>query len=182
VYIDRPDGVDLDLCVAVTHALDVLRDTYRLEVSSPGLDRPLRKPEQFARVTGSEVTVRTAAPLAGRASYRGVLTAAGDTALTMRLDDGRDVTISYADVAGRVSSPPSIDWEANVSRDHRGLAAHREGEGIAFPALVSALEDALLGLQEDAGRRGTRQGRGRHRDGRHARLPARFPSTSTSRR
>jgi ribosome maturation factor RimP len=44
VYIDRPGGVDLDLCVAVTHALDVLRDTYRLEVSSPGLARPLRKP------------------------------------------------------------------------------------------------------------------------------------------
>jgi ribosome maturation factor RimP len=108
VYIDRPGGVDLDLCVAVTHALDALRDTYRLEVSSPGLDRPLRKPEQFARVTGSEVAVKTTAPLEGRASYRGVLTAAGDRAITMRLDDGRDVTISYADVA-RARLVPTFD-------------------------------------------------------------------------
>jgi ribosome maturation factor RimP len=108
VYIDRPGGVDLDLCVAVTHALDVLRDSYRLEVSSPGLDRPLRKPEQFARVTGSEVTVRTAAPLEGRASYRGVLTAAGDATLTMRLDDGGDVTIPYAEVA-RARLVPTFD-------------------------------------------------------------------------
>jgi ribosome maturation factor RimP len=108
VYIDRPSGVDLDLCVAVTHALDVLRDQYRLEVSSPGLDRPLRKREQFARVTGSEVTVKTAAPVDGRASYRGVLTAADEAAITMRLDDGRDVTIPYVEVA-RARLVPTFD-------------------------------------------------------------------------
>jgi ribosome maturation factor RimP len=108
VYIDRPGGVDLDLCVGVTHALDVLRDTYRLEVSSPGLDRPLRTPEQFARVTGSEVRVKTVAPIEGRASYRGVLTAADDTELRVRLDDGCDVTIPYAEVA-RARLVPTFD-------------------------------------------------------------------------
>jgi ribosome maturation factor RimP len=99
VYIDRPGGVDLDLCVAVTHALDVLRDSYRLEVSSPGLDRPLRKPAQFASVLGREVTVKTVAPLGGRASYRGLLLVAGDAAITLRSADGRETTIPYAEVA-----------------------------------------------------------------------------------
>lgn len=108
VYIDRPGGVDLDLCVAVTHALDVLRDSYRLEVSSPGLDRPLRKPAQFASVVGREVTVKTAAPLEGRASHRGLLMAAGDAAITLRSDDGRETTIPYAEVA-RARLVPTFD-------------------------------------------------------------------------
>ncbi|HJW75726.1 MAG TPA: ribosome maturation factor RimP [Thermoleophilia bacterium] len=108
VYIDSPGGVDLDLCVAVTHALDVLRDAYRLEVSSPGLDRPLRKAEQFVRVLGSEVTVKTTVPLEGRASYRGTLTVAGETAITVRLDDGREVTIPLGEVA-RARLVPTFD-------------------------------------------------------------------------
>jgi ribosome maturation factor RimP len=99
VYIDRPGGVDLDLCVAVTHALDVLRDSYRLEVSSPGLDRPLRKPAQFAEAVGSEVSVKTRERLEGRGSHRGLLMAAGATAITLRSDDGRETTIPYGEVA-----------------------------------------------------------------------------------
>jgi len=59
VYVDHPEGVDHALCVRVT---DVLRDYLRLytvDVSSPGTDRPLRKPTHFARVVGRRVKVRT---------------------------------------------------------------------------------------------------------------------------
>jgi ribosome maturation factor RimP len=108
VYIDRPGGVDLDLCVAVTHALDVLRDTYRLEVSSPGLDRPLRRAEQFARAVGSEVTVKTTIAREGRASYRGLLATAGESSITLRLDDGGEASIPYAEVA-RARVVPTFD-------------------------------------------------------------------------
>src|SRR5919108_4216264 len=59
VYVDHPDGVDHALCVRVT---DVLRDylrEYTVDVSSPGVERPLRKPAHFARVVGRRVKLRT---------------------------------------------------------------------------------------------------------------------------
>ena len=60
VYVDHPEGVDHALCVRVT---DVLRDylrEYTVDVSSPGIERPLRKPAHFARVIGRRVKLRTA--------------------------------------------------------------------------------------------------------------------------
>ena len=61
LYIDHPDGVGLELCERVTGQLRDLSADYALEVSSPGLDRPLTKPEHFERFVGHEVRVRTAA-------------------------------------------------------------------------------------------------------------------------
>ena len=59
VYVDHPDGVDHALCARVTDALrDYLRE-YSIDVSSPGTDRPLRKPEHFASVVGRSVKLRT---------------------------------------------------------------------------------------------------------------------------
>jgi len=72
VYVDRPGGVDLAVCEAVTRALDDLRDRYALDVSSPGLDRPLRTVAQFARATASGCTSRpTRASTGGRCSGAG---------------------------------------------------------------------------------------------------------------
>src|SRR5215210_1437511 len=71
VYIDRADGVDLDLCERITHELAPLRERYALEVSSPGVDRPLVKPSHFRRYLGREVTEQTAEPLSGRRRFRG---------------------------------------------------------------------------------------------------------------
>lgn len=76
VYIDRPEGVDLDLCAAVSQALDDLRERFVLEVSSPGLDRRLRKPAHFAAAIGEEVVVKLTIPQGGRRTFRGVLVAA----------------------------------------------------------------------------------------------------------
>lgn len=107
VLIDHPDGVSLDLCVQVTHALSELREQYAVEVSSPGRDRPLVKPEHFRRFVGRRVRVRTREPLAvagsgaaaddapePRRSFTGELVGADDAAVTLAADGGV-VTVPY---------------------------------------------------------------------------------------
>ena len=99
VYVDRPGGVDLAVCEAVTRALDDLRDRYALDVSSPGLDRPLRTIAQFARATGERVYVKTDPRLEGRAVFRGRLTGSGADVVTLTLDEGAAVDIPFHTIA-----------------------------------------------------------------------------------
>ncbi|HZT45059.1 MAG TPA: hypothetical protein VFA24_02670 [Gaiellaceae bacterium] len=94
VYVDHPEGVDHALCVRVT---DVLRDylrEYTVDVSSPGIERPLRKARHFARVVGRRVSVRVSEPIDGRSKFKGQLKDAGADALTLEVD-GADVHIPY---------------------------------------------------------------------------------------
>jgi ribosome maturation factor RimP len=94
VYVDHPDGVDHALCVRVT---DILRDylrEYTVDVSSPGVERPLRKPAHFARVLGRRVSVRTREPVAGRSKFKGELQDAGADALRLGVD-GKAIEIPY---------------------------------------------------------------------------------------
>jgi len=94
VYVDHPEGVDHALCVRVTDALrDYLRE-YTIDVSSPGTERPLRKPQHFAAALGRKVSVRTREPLAGRSKFKGELTDVRDDALTLGID-GTTVEIPY---------------------------------------------------------------------------------------
>lgn len=115
VFIDRPGGVDLDLCAAVSQALDDLRERFVLEVSSPGLNRRLRKPAHFAAALGSEVMVKLTTPLEDRRSFRGVLVAAGEDSITLEVEGGR-----------RVSLPLSAVARANVVYDFTKDGGHRE--------------------------------------------------------
>ncbi len=78
LYIDRPGGVDLALCEAVTGELRDLLERYSLEVSSPGIDRPLTKPEHFRRFLGRRVRVRTREAIEGRQNFTGTLAGADD--------------------------------------------------------------------------------------------------------
>ena len=98
LFIDRPGGVDLELCGAVSAALDDVRASYSLEVSSPGLDRRLRKPAHFAAALGREVAVKLAAPREGRSNFRGVLVAADEDSVTLDLGDG-SATLPLPDIA-----------------------------------------------------------------------------------
>ena len=87
VYVDHPEGVDHALCARVTDALrDYLRE-YTVDVSSPGVERPLRKPEHFARVAGRRVALRTSSPLDGRSKFKGEVQQAGTDAVTLGVDD-----------------------------------------------------------------------------------------------
>jgi ribosome maturation factor RimP len=88
LYIDHPDGVDLALCERVTNHLRELLARYSLEVSSPGLDRPLTKPEHFRRFLGHRVRVRTRDPIEGRRNFTGTLADADERAV--RVEDSGD--------------------------------------------------------------------------------------------
>lgn len=81
LFIDRPGGVDLALCEAVTGALRDLLERYSLEVSSPGIDRPLTKPEHFRRFLGHRVRVKTLDAIEGRRNFTGTLAGADDDAV-----------------------------------------------------------------------------------------------------
>ena len=93
VYVDRAGGVDHALCEQVTRVLwDYLRD-YSVDVSSPGLERPLRKPQHFQRVLGRRVKLKTAA----RAKVRGEVRRANENAVTVGID-GDEVDIPYEQI------------------------------------------------------------------------------------
>ncbi len=86
--IDRPEGVDLALCERVTGLLRDLLESYSLEVSSPGPERPLTKPEHFRRYLGRRVRVRTREEVAGHKSFTGRLTGADEESVSVDAGDG----------------------------------------------------------------------------------------------
>jgi ribosome maturation factor RimP len=83
IFLDHSDGVDLDLCTRVTqHLRDLLRD-YRVEVSSPGPERPLTKLEHYQRFMGRRVRVRTREAIEGRSDFKGELIGADDRGVAL---------------------------------------------------------------------------------------------------
>lgn len=98
LFIDHPDGVSLALCERVTHHLAAVRERYALEVSSPGPDRPLAKPEHFRRYQGRHVRVKLAEPRDGRRTWAGELVSSSEEGLTLAVDDASLVAIPYADI------------------------------------------------------------------------------------
>jgi ribosome maturation factor RimP len=88
LFIDRPSGVDLALCERVTRLLSDLLVDYSLEVSSPGAERPLTKPEHFRRFIGRRVRVRTRDEIDGRRSFTGRLTGADEVRISVDAGEG----------------------------------------------------------------------------------------------
>jgi ribosome maturation factor RimP len=97
LFIDHPEGVTLELCTRVTHLLPEIREKYALEVSSPGIERPLSKPEHFRRYVGRTARVRTRGEHDGRRSFTGELLGATDQEVTVAADTGV-VSIPYAEI------------------------------------------------------------------------------------
>jgi ribosome maturation factor RimP len=105
VDIDRPGtaGVTLEDCEAVSHALDALLEAddpfgevpYDLQVSSPGLDRPIRTPDDVRRNTGRRVTVNARVPIEGKRSFKGVLTGGDAAGFRVHRDDGVEVGVPF---------------------------------------------------------------------------------------
>jgi ribosome maturation factor RimP len=94
VYLDHPDGVDHALCERVTSLLRGYLDRYTVDVSSPGIERPLRTPAHFGKVVGRRISLRTADEIAGRKRFRGELLSADDDAVTIAVNEG-SVDIPY---------------------------------------------------------------------------------------
>ena len=126
VVVDRPGGVDLDalsqLSATVSRHLDLegYEDgPYGLEVSSPGIERPLKRPEHFARSVGEQVKVKTTAPMAGSRTHTGTLVSADEDAIVIATTDGDggsgDLRVPYADI---VSARTVVDWDAELKRSN----------------------------------------------------------------
>ncbi len=97
LVIDRDEGVDIALCERVTGVLRDLLESWSLEVSSPGPERPLTKPEHYRRFVGNTVRVKTNEEIAGRRSFTGTLTAADEERVSLDAPDGA-VTIPMQSV------------------------------------------------------------------------------------
>ena len=106
VYIDREEGVNIDDCAAISHQvsgiLDVeepIKQAYDLEISSPGIDRPLFKLADFERFNGQVAKVKLAVGLDGRKNFKGRLLGVVDSRLVSIEVDGEQYDLPYADIA-----------------------------------------------------------------------------------
>jgi ribosome maturation factor RimP len=104
IIIDQDAGINLDDCERVSRQLGAFLDveapipgSYRLEVSSPGLDRPLRTAEHFQRFAGHEAKIRLVHPLEGRRNFRGRLLGLKDARILIDID-GKTWELPHADV------------------------------------------------------------------------------------
>ena len=97
VYVDHPAGVDHALCRRVTDLLRGYLDRYTVDVSSPGLERPLRKPDHFRGAVGRRVALRTASAIDGRSRFRGRIVAAEDETVRVATET-EELDIPYEDL------------------------------------------------------------------------------------
>ncbi len=113
VFIDKPGGVDVEDCARVSDQLTRLFtvegiDYDRLEVSSPGLDRPLKRPADFARFTGEEADLRLHNPVDNARRVKGVLRGCEEGAVLLETAQGMR-TIPFAEI-DRARLIPRIEW------------------------------------------------------------------------
>ena len=93
VYVDHPDGVDHALCQRVTEVLRDFNREYGVDVSSPGVERPLRRREHFAAALGCRIRLRT-----GSRKLKGTVASAGADVLVLEAEDGERREIPYAEI------------------------------------------------------------------------------------
>jgi ribosome maturation factor RimP len=97
VYVDHPEGVDHALCERVTDVLRGYLDRYSVDVSSPGIERPLRTAEHFRGALGHTVSLRTGSAIGGRRRFRGRVLDVGPDAVTVEVD-GSEARVPYAEI------------------------------------------------------------------------------------
>ena len=105
-YIDKPGGINVDDCEVVSRRLsdildekDYIEEAYILEVSSPGLGRPLKKEKDFKRSLGEEVDVRTYRMIVKQKEFTGLLKDYDDASVTIEMEDGTLKTFEKSDIA-----------------------------------------------------------------------------------
>lgn len=105
IYMDKPGGINIDEIAKLTREIGVLFDVhepikgkYTLEVSSPGVDRPLFLPKHFQVQCGQTVKIKTHTMRENQQNFKGLLQTATDEACTLVLEDGKHVTFSYDDI------------------------------------------------------------------------------------
>lgn len=105
-YIDKEGGITVDDCEAVSRIfsdkldeLDFIEDAYIMEVSSPGLGRPLKKEKDYARSMGKEVEIRTYRPIDKEKEFYGILSAYDESSVTITTEEQEEQTFEKADIA-----------------------------------------------------------------------------------
>lgn len=105
-YIDKPGGITVDDCEIVNRALgdlldeqDFIEDSYILEISSPGLGRPLKKQRDFERSLGEEVEIRTYRMMNKQKEFRGILKAYDDDTVTIETEEGQEQSFERENIA-----------------------------------------------------------------------------------
>ena len=105
IFIYKEDGIGLDDCESVSRIIDEildkdedLTDPYYLEVSSPGLDRPIKTKDDYRRNLGNEVEVKLYAPIDGKKQFEGFLTSYDDENVLIKMEDG-DMTFKQKDIS-----------------------------------------------------------------------------------
>ncbi|MET0800726.1 MAG: ribosome maturation factor RimP [Actinomycetota bacterium] len=121
VVVDGPGGVDIDTLAHLTERVSRHLDLegygtgpYDLQVSSPGVERSLKRPEHFRRAVGERVRVRTTAPMAGATTHTGELVGADDEGITLAVAAG-ELRLAHADVR---SARTVVDWSAELKRSN----------------------------------------------------------------
>mgnify|MGYP002443322875 CR=1 FL=1 len=105
-YIDKPGGITVNDCEAVSRAFsdkldedDFIEDSYIMEISSPGLDRPLKKEKDFVRSMGKLVEIRTYRPINKEKEFYGILSAYDESSVTITTEEQKEQTFEKADIA-----------------------------------------------------------------------------------
>ena len=105
-YIDKEGGIAVDDCEVISRKLsdwldkeDFIDDSYILEVSSPGLGRPLKKEKDYVRSMGREVEVRLYKAIDRQKEFTGTLSAYDDKTVTLTMEDGSEAVFEKADIA-----------------------------------------------------------------------------------
>jgi len=119
LFIDHPNGVDLELCERVTNHLRDLLVDYGLEVSSPGPQRPLSKPDHFCRFLGQRARLRLREPRDGHKSFTGELVGASDEEVTLAADTGV-LTIPYTDINRSNLLPEAAGRAGRAGKESEG--------------------------------------------------------------
>ncbi len=105
IYIDKEGGIDLETCKQVSELIspildvhDLIKSRYYLEVSSPGVERPLKKVKDFMRYVGSEVSVNTFNKIEGRRRFKGLLEKADERSIVIKVDT-KEYEITYPEIS-----------------------------------------------------------------------------------
>ena len=105
-YIDKPGGITVNDCEAVSRKFsdkldedDFIEDSYIMEISSPGLGRPLKKEKDFVRSMGKLVEIRTYRPINKEKEFYGILSAYDESSVTITTEDQKEQTFEKADIA-----------------------------------------------------------------------------------
>lgn len=105
IFIDKPEGVTHNDCEVVSHQVGTLLDVedliptqYLLEVSSPGVDRPLYKPADYERFAGNKVKIKTQTPINGQRNFKGKLLGIDANTVKLQVEGGNEIEIAFDNI------------------------------------------------------------------------------------